>query len=134
MRTNRFNRLLSLGAVLAALMAPALPSQAAALADKLELLGVPDHIKVDTIRLMRRNDLLNVQVELHNDSGRNQMLYYRFKWLDEAGFTVGGEEPWKPLTLYGVQKKEIQTVAPASQASDFRLELQSPENTVKSSN
>jgi uncharacterized protein YcfL len=85
-------------------------------------------LRVDSIRFARRGDLLNVQAELINMSPYNQQLFYRFRWLDEAGFTVGGEESWKPVLIYGAQKKLLETVAPVPAAVDFRLELQSPDN------
>ncbi|MDT8407867.1 MAG: YcfL family protein [Methylococcales bacterium] len=74
--------------------------------------------------------LLNVQVEVVNVDIDNQQLYYRFKWLDAQGFTIGGEEPWKPVLIYGQQRKTLQAIAPGEAVADFRLILQSPDNTV----
>lgn len=106
----------------------AAPVQAASVADKVEALGIPNQLKVDTIRVARRNDFLVIQAEIVNSSNDTQTLYYRFKWLDDAGFTVGGEEGWKPVTIYGGQKKVLDTMAPVPQATDFRLELHAPDN------
>lgn len=104
------------------------PASAASVADKVEALGIPNQLKVDTIRVARRNDFLVIQAEIVNSSNDTQTLYYRFKWLDDAGFTVGSEEGWKPVTIYGGQKKLIDTMAPVPQATDFRLELHAPDN------
>jgi len=103
-------------------------AEAQSVADKIEQLGQMTFLRVDSIRFARRGDLLNVQAELINMSPYNQQLFYRFRWLDEAGFTVGGEESWKPVLIYGAQKKLLETVAPVPAAVDFRLELQSPDN------
>jgi uncharacterized protein YcfL len=103
-------------------------AKAASVYDKVEQLGEMAFLRVDNIRFVRRDDFLNVQAELVNMSPYNQQLYYRYKWLDDAGFTVGGEETWKPVLIYGGQKKQLETIAPVPAATDFRLELQSPDN------
>jgi uncharacterized protein YcfL len=105
---------------------------AASVADKVEALGVPTFLKVDTIRMTRRNDFLVVQAEILNTDHKTQSLTYRFKWLDSAGFTVGGEETWKSVIIYGKQKKLLDTMAPVQQATDFRLELHAADNEGKS--
>ncbi len=105
-------------------------AQADGLESKIEQLGQLDNIKVEAIRVVKRNDFLNIQAELSNGSSSNQTLFYRFKWLDGSGFQTGGEEGWKTLVIYGKQRSTIQTVAPTMQAVDFRIELQSPNNTV----
>jgi uncharacterized protein YcfL len=46
--------------------------------------------------------------------------------LDNAGFTVGEEEVWKPITLYGKQKQLVQALAPNPRVTDFRLVIQNP--------
>lgn len=116
------------GSILVVFLATSVLVEAAGVADKVEQMGEMSYLKVDTIRLVRRNDLLNVQATLINTDNSNQQLYYRFRWLDDAGFTVGSEEAWKPALIYGGQKKVIETVAPTSAATDFRLEVHSPDN------
>ncbi|KZE33269.1 DUF1425 domain-containing protein [Crenobacter luteus] len=108
-----------------------LPAQADSVASKTEPLGKMDNVKVDTIRLVRRNGLLNIQAEFVNQSSKNQVVFYRFKWLDDSGFSTWGEEVWKPITLYGTERKLLTEVAPTPNTTDFRLQLQSPENTVR---
>lgn len=121
-------RAMTILAMLAGLSSPFV--QAAGAADKIEALGTPDHIKVEALRMVTRNGFLNVQAEIVNTSTANRTLYYRFKWLDSAGFAVGDEEPWKAVTLVGLQKKALQTMAMQPTATDFRLELQAPENSA----
>ncbi|MEW9898234.1 YcfL family protein [Chitinivorax sp. PXF-14] len=108
-----------------------LPALADSIADKVEQLGEMKYLKVSGIRLVKRNELLNIQVEVTNSDNSNQSMFYRFKWLDASGFSVWGEEVWKPLTIYGLQKKLINEVAPTPAATDFRIEVQSPSNTGK---
>lgn len=127
MKTS-LNRLLAAITLASGLALAAVPAQAASVADKIEALGIPKYIKVDSIKIARRNDFLVIQAEVVNTDNANQALYYRFKWLDDAGFTVGSEEGWKPVTIYGGQKKLIETMAPVPQATDFRLEMHAPDN------
>ena len=92
-------------ALIAASAALSMSASAAGIADKLEQLGEMTYLKVSEMRVAKRDGLLAVQVEVSNTDASNQQLYYRFKWLDESGFSVWGEEAWKPVLIYGKQKK-----------------------------
>ena len=120
-------------ALITASAAFSLSVQAAGIADKLEQLGEMTYLKVTEMRVAKRDGLLAVQAEVSNTDSSNQQLYYRFKWLDESGFSVWGEEAWKPVIIYGKQKKLINEIAPTPRASDFRMEVQSPKNSAGSS-
>lgn len=126
-------RLLPTASLLLALGLPAAPAMAESMASKLEQLGEMTYLKVTDMRVAQRNGLLNIQVEITNTSDSNERLFYRFKWLDSSGFSAWNEEPWKPEIIYGRQKKLITVVAPTPQATDFRLELQSPNNSTNNS-
>ena len=106
--------------------APSSPS----MSSKIEEQGRMNALAVTDLRATKRDNLLRIQAEVTNYSPGNQQLYYRFKWLDLDGFTVWEEEPWKPLIIYGNQKQTISVVSPTFKASDFRLILQSPDNTA----
>lgn len=110
----------------------AAPPVAAApsMASKIEAQGKMRYLAVTDLRAAKRDNLLRIQAEITNSSSGNQQLYYRFKWLDRDGFTVWDEEPWKPLIVYGNQKQSISVVSPTFKATDFRLLLQSPDNTA----
>lgn len=108
--------------------APPPPSAGPSIASKIEEQGKMTYLKVTDLRAVRRDNLLRVQAEITNSSNGNQQLYYRFKWLDQDGFTVWEDEPWKPMIIYGAQKQIINVVSPTFKASDFRLILQSPDN------
>jgi uncharacterized protein YcfL len=101
---------------------------ASTIASKIEEQGRMLYLTVSDLRAARRDNLLRIQAEITNVSADNQQLYYRFKWLDNDGFTVWDEEPWKPMIVYGRQKQIINVVAPTFKATDFRLVLQSPAN------
>ena len=109
--------------------APA-PAAAPTIASKIEEQGKMNRLKVTDLRATKRDNLLRIQAEITNISPGNQQLYYRFKWLDADGFTVWDEEPWKPLIVYGNQKQIINVVSPTFKATDFRLIVQSPDNTA----
>ena len=127
-RTTNFRRLLGCLVVTAAALVGGVDAQAASAADKVEQLGQMRSLEVQSIRIVRRNDFLNVQADLLNTDRQTQQLFYRFKWLDNAGFTVGAVEGWKPVIVYGNQKMLIEAVAPVQAATDFRIELHSPDN------
>jgi uncharacterized protein YcfL len=113
----------------------AFPLQAAAaeggsIASRVEQLGEMTYLTFTDMRAVRRDGLLRVQVTLFNNSARNEQLFYRFRWLDEDGFSVWEEEPWKPEIIYGNQNKVINVTAPTFKAVDFRIEVQSPNNST----
>ena len=93
---------------------------------KLEEQGRVDNLRVTALRASKQDNLLRIQAEITNLSSSSQQLYYRFKWLDNNGFVVWEDEPWKPMTFYGNQKQIITVGSPTFKATDFRLVLQSP--------
>ena len=103
-------------------------AQCSTFESKLEPLGQMLYLEVTDLKEVQRNGLLNIQVEITNKSRGNQQMFYRFKWLDEAGFVVWKEEPWKPLLIHGKQKYVFTVVGPTTKATDFRLQLNSPKN------
>lgn len=97
---------------------------------RIESLGRMDHLQVAGLKSALRDGLLKVQIEVVNDWHNQQVLHWRVRWLDEDGFQVGGDEPWKQELLHGKQRKVLQTAAPTRRAADFKIELQSPENSA----
>lgn len=93
---------------------------------KLEEEGRIDNLRVTALRAAKQDNLLRIQAEITNLSSSSQQLYYRFKWLDNDGFVVWEDEPWKPMMFYGNQKQIISVGSPTFKATDFRLVLQSP--------
>lgn len=120
----------ALGLTLLAGCATPPPPAPGSAASKVVSLGSMKHIEVGAMRVARENGFLTVKAELTNTSHKNRSMYYRFAWLGSDGFPVSGEETWKSLTLYGTQTSVLQAIAPVPQATDFRLEVQTPENSV----
>ena len=121
--------MLALGAATATAQTPPAAPSAPTIASKLEEQGRMNNLRVTDLRAVKRDNLLRIQAEITNLSSGNQQLYYRFKWLDSDGFTVWEEEPWKPVLIYGNQKQLLNAVSPTFKASDFRLILNSPDNS-----
>lgn len=103
------------------------------ISSKIENQGVVRNVKVTDLRQRRRDNLIHIQAEITNLTNKNQQIYYRFKWLDQNGFNAWEDEVWKPLLVYGSQKKTITTVSPTFNATDFRLILQSSEMYARES-
>lgn len=110
------------------LLAPAMPVQAQTIASKVENQGDSRYIKVTGLMARERNGLLQLQIELANGDNEPQKAYYRIKWLDDGGFQVWDDEPWKPLLIQGSAKQNIQAVAPTRNAKDFKIQFNAEKN------
>lgn len=94
-----------------------------AVAAKLQLRGDANELLVPEIRIVRRNDVMVVQADMHNSTVSNRTVFYRFRWLDNNGNQVGDGESWKQVTVLGHQIQTVKSVALHSSAVDFRLEM-----------
>jgi uncharacterized protein YcfL len=108
------------------LQAPLASSQT--IASKVENQGYSRHIKLIGLMARERNGFLSLQIELANSDNETRHAYYRIKWLDEEGFQVWDDEPWKPIQLHGSQKQNLQAVAPTIKARDFRIQFNAENN------
>ena len=99
--------------------APSPPAVAAKLATRGDLKG----IRVYEMRMVRRNDMLVVEADINNTMNDDRFVYYRFKWLDAGGMSVGDGESWKQLKVMGQQVQTVKAVAPNANGADFRLEF-----------
>lgn len=116
-----------LGSVLAA-SAGVTPANAQSIASKLELLGTPASLEFTGLRMREQNGLLNIQAEVTNRDSRPQRAFYRVKWIDDSGFQVWEDEPWKPVLLHGDQKLTLQMTAPTNKARDFTIQFSAADN------
>lgn len=114
--------------LVAALIGLALPAQAQSIESKIEQFGKMSYVRVTGLKQVVREGLMTLQAELYNDDHTNQTVYWRTRWLDEAGMQVWDDEPWKQELIYGNQRKILRITAPTRKATDFRIELQSPKN------
>lgn len=99
------------------------PATPLAVAPKIALRGDALGVRVSEMRITRPNDILVVQADFGNGERSDRMVYYRFKWLDAVGNQVGDGESWKQMTVLGLGQQTVKSVAPASTATDFRLEM-----------
>ncbi|MBF0612945.1 MAG: YcfL family protein [Magnetococcales bacterium] len=95
-----------------------------------EALGKMSNLAIPVIRGAEKNGFLGVQAEVVNYATSPQTMHYRFRWMDSSGMVVGSEEAWKVAVLQALDKKFITAVAPVKQAVDFRMVVQSPDNSV----
>jgi hypothetical protein len=116
--------------ILWALLCIPIAAGAQSIDSKIESMGRMDHLQVAGLKSAVRDGLLKLQIEVVNDWHNQQVLHWRVRWLDEDGFQVGGDEPWKQELLHGKQRKVLQIAAPTRRAADFKIELQSPENSA----
>ena len=98
-------------------------AHAAAIEEKIDIMGQLEEVKVLEIQARVRNGLLIVQTELENLSPKTQQVFYRIKWLEESGLQAWEDEAWKTLVLYGKQRQTLVSSAPTPMARDFRVVL-----------
>jgi uncharacterized protein YcfL len=104
--------------------APTAQSQmVGAAVSKVMLRGAPNEVRIVDIRSQKRSGLLTVQTEVINEAGRNRTVYWRYRWLDDAGMQISDDEPWKPQQLLGHQSIMLRGSAMKTTAADFRLEM-----------
>lgn len=99
---------------------------------KIQYQGSPRHLTVGHVVVRESGRLLEVQMELRNSSRLDQQAFYRMVWLDESGFSVWDEEPWKPVLLHGGQVQLMKVVAPTPKARDFKIQFNSESNISNS--
>ena len=104
------------------------PVGAQTIASKVESLGNARYVTVTGLMAKERNGFLMLQIELSSDSSKPRRAFWRIKWLDETGFQVWDDEPWKPVTVQGEAKQNLQVVAPTNKARDFRIQFNAEEN------
>ncbi len=99
------------------------PRQAVLINPKDRVIGESRSFKVVKMSSITVDNKLRVQIEVLNDRGRRDILYYRMRWLDEVGSMIGQYEPWQTESFEGGQTAVINFEAPYVKAADFRLEL-----------
>lgn len=95
---------------------------------KIENQGNSSYVKVVGLQAKEKNGFLTLQLEIANSDYKPRKIYYRVKWLDETGFQVWEDEPWKPSLVQGSARQNIQVSAPTPKARDFRVQFNAEEN------
>lgn len=86
------------------------------------------NIQITDIKSVMVGDVMRVQASLRSRSKFTLPLQYRFDWYDAAGLEINpGAGSWKPLILYGLESKTIQSVAPDHRAKEFKLKIREPD-------
>lgn len=68
--------------------------------------------------------LLQVQVELYNDTATSHTIHYKFEWFDANGMLMPAVNPsYTQRQIIGKESLFISSVAPTREARDFRLKL-----------
>ena len=80
----------------------------------------PD-VEIEEIRCSTTDDLMKIDVVVHNDESDVERLQYKFRWMDAEGMRAADEESWKPLLLYGNSRQTVTTIAPNAKARDFKF-------------
>lgn len=111
-----------------ALGALSLPASAQSIASKVEYMGSARYLTISGLMAKERNGFLSLQIELSSDSSKSRRGFWRVKWLDESGFQVWDDEPWKPVTVHGEARLNLQAIAPTNKARDFRIQFNAEEN------
>lgn len=81
-------------------------------------------IQIVDVKTVMAADILRVQATLRSNERETLSLQYRFDWFDASGIEINsGGGSWKPLILYGMENKSIQSVAPDPRAKEFILKI-----------
>ncbi|GAB2181059.1 hypothetical protein DLREEDagrD3_12820 [Denitratisoma sp. agr-D3] len=129
MKSPMLKTLLLSAALAAALgVGATLPAAAQTIASKVEHQGDARYVKVTGLVAKERNGLLALQVELTNVDNTARRAFWRVKWLDDSGFQVWDDEPWKPVLVQGGSRQNLQSLAPTPKARDFRIQFNAEEN------
>lgn len=108
--------------------AATIPASAQTIASKVEYMGSARYVTISGLMAKESNGFLKLQIELTSDSSKPRRAFWRVKWLDESGFQVWDDEAWKPVTVQGEAKQNLQVVAPTNKARDFRIQFNAEEN------
>lgn len=101
------------------------PGQVAVIRPETRVVGTANAVRVISLKTIAEANRLLVEAVLANERGRRDIVYYRVRWLDNAGVMLGQYEPWATASLEGFQQETLTLVSPFPQATDFRLEIRS---------
>lgn len=128
MKKSSIPRLLVAGSILASSLL-LMPCQAQQIADKIEYQGSSRYVVISGLKTQERGGITSLQIELQNPDNRPRQVYWRVKWLDEAGFQVWDDEPWKPALVQGSSRLNLVTSSPTQRARDFRIQFNAENNS-----
>lgn len=80
-------------------------------------------LKFQDVSLHRSGAFLSVSTSVAERQGKNLTLYYRVRWLDDAGRDVSADEPWRKAALGGGKAIPISAATDNPAATDYRIQL-----------
>ena len=90
---------------------------------RVEFLVPSKLIGVSSIASARSGTALFVYPTFSNSGSSRQDVYFRIRWLDNAGAEIGQGEPWRHLALGGRAMEPVVLSTPLATASDYRLQV-----------
>lgn len=79
-------------------------------------------LQIVDARSVKIGTMVKAQLTLRSTLQTTQSLQYKFSWLDIHGMEIEARsQNWNPLTLYGMETKNVQGVSPTPSANTFRL-------------
>ena len=83
---------------------------------------------VSALQSDRVGDLMRAQATITSKTSDTLKLQYRFIWFTAAGIELNSNSAWKPLLVYGKERKTVQGVAPDPRGASFMLAIRSAED------
>jgi len=123
----KLKRALAAALLLCLSAAPSL-APAQTIASKVEEQGSADYVEISALKARERNGFLAIEMELTNTDRTPQRVFWRVKWLDDGGFQVWDDEPWKPVLIQGSARQNLRADAPTPKARDFRVQFNAEQN------
>lgn len=90
---------------------------------------IGERVEVKNAVLRRNNaDILELQVELYNNSFNTERFQYKVEWVDGDGLVIGSKtNVWLAMSVTGKSNGTIIASAPNAKAVDFKMNTRNQE-------
>lgn len=79
-------------------------------------------VAVEQLKARQQGDFLQGSGMILSKVSTDLRLQYKFTWFDINGYTIEDEaSSWKPLKLHGMQRMQVNALAPNTQAVRYEL-------------
>ncbi len=80
------------------------------------------YLELAAMKMTTVGDVLKVNATVFSSYRKDLRLQYKFTWYDKEGMVLEEDvAPWKPITLYGYETKDVVGVAPSPAAKEFKI-------------
>lgn len=94
--------------------------------------GLARTVQIQNYLTRENSGLLEVQVDLKNESSSDVSVEYSFEWFDAQGFKMETPiEHWTPTTLNGKHVHVVTAIAPRPGARKFKIHLRYPQEVTR---